>query len=138
MKVKGFSFPYDLPMIFSTIKQIYATRRKLRDLTLQELMEESVLSDQPAVTSRHQTEDLVKLYRLISWYYHRVLKENNPCFVRSLILYYHAKSCGLEVQLVIGFYKKDKIEGHAWIILNGEIFCDQESFVQEFTEILSW
>lgn len=138
MSVKGFSFPSDLPMMLSIIKQIYTTRRKLRKRTLQELMEESTLPHPQSLARRHEVEGLVKRYRLISWYYRRVLREQNPCFVRSLILYDCAKRTGFDVQLVVGFRKSDKINGHAWILLNGELFCEQESFVQTYTEILSW
>ncbi len=138
MNVKEFSLPGDLPMMLSTIEKIYITRRKLRKRTLQELMEESVFPDQHGLARRHEVKDLIKRYRLISWYYRRVLKEKNPCFVRSLILYDRAKKIGFDVQLVVGFRKNEKISGHAWILLNGELFCDQESFVQTYTEILSW
>lgn len=136
--MKGFSFPFDLPMMLLTIKQIHATRKKLRKWTLQELMEAFTPSDRLGESNDYQVDDLVKTYRLISWYYRRVLKENNPCFVRSLILYDRAKRAGFDVQLIVGFRKSDKIKGHAWILLNGELFCDQKSFIQRYTEILSW
>lgn len=140
MKVKGFSVPSDIPMAILILKRIGVYRRQLASLSLEEIMRRSQLQV-PQITTLSLEEKisaLRKTYRLVSWYYRRILKASNPCLVRSLVIYEQAKKMGLEVQLVIGFQKNDQINGHGWIVLEGEAFGDSREQLSKYTEIISW
>lgn|GEM_PF-2841330 len=140
MKVKGFSIPTDIPLMIWILTRTVFYRRQLASMSLEEIMRVSQLqkvksNKLPAVVKRTRLE---KTYRLISWYYRRILKVSNPCFVRSLVIYEQAKRMGLDVQLIIGFQKNDQINGHGWILLDDEVFIDSKTHLEEYTEIISW
>jgi hypothetical protein len=56
----------------------------------------------------------------------------NTCLKRSLILYHFLRKQGTDVQICFGInYKKDiplterkEMEGHAWLLLNGDIYLE--------------
>lgn len=56
-----------------------------------------------------------------------VKKYNLMCYNRSLVLYYLASKCGIDIAFCIGFRKKITLEqkrilvGHAWIEWKGEV-----------------
>lgn len=64
----------------------------------------------------------------------------NTCLKRSLTLYHFFRSMGTEVQICFGVRKKDTpdatgrqdIEGHAWLLNNGELFRERNAEAQTF------
>lgn len=140
MKVKGFAVPMDFPVIAETVKDIYRFRQMLNHSTLEEIMEagNSQNRQRQVVDKAKALRLLRQKYRLVTWYYRRIFRANNPCFVRSLILYEMAKQTGLDVRLVVGFQKNETIEGHGWIEIEGEPFCEAADFLSNYREIISW
>ena len=58
----------------------------------------------------------------------------NTCLKRSLLLYHFLNKIGVKVKICFGvkYYNnmisknlKDSLEGHAWLLLNGEIFLER-------------
>jgi hypothetical protein len=57
----------------------------------------------------------------------------NKCLKRSLILYYYLRKLGMNVHICFGVRhnsqtlngkSKEKLEGHAWLLYNGDIFLE--------------
>ncbi len=64
----------------------------------------------------------------------KYLKGRNPCLRRSLILYHLLRKSGMDVHICFGVrfnevqlasQKQKKLEGHAWLLYNGEIFLER-------------
>ncbi len=64
----------------------------------------------------------------------------NTCLKRSLILYHFLRKVGIDTQICFGVrYKKGltdtsggkKLEGHAWLLYNGDIFLETNSEIIE-------
>ena len=53
------------------------------------------------------------------------------CWKRALVLYHFLRKAGVNVQICFGvrlpnIEAKDELEGHAWLIYNGEIFLERD------------
>ncbi|MCK6493498.1 MAG: lasso peptide biosynthesis B2 protein [Nitrospira sp.] len=56
------------------------------------------------------------------------------CFPRTLALYWFARRRGLPVQFCCGVMKlHQRLEGHAWLMLNGGAFLEPSPYWQSFT-----
>jgi len=63
----------------------------------------------------------------------------NNCLKRSLLLYYTLLISGVRgVRIHIGVHKRDeKLDGHAWLTVGGDVFADTEEFVSKYRVIYS-
>ncbi|MCS6327268.1 MAG: lasso peptide biosynthesis B2 protein [Nitrospira sp.] len=61
------------------------------------------------------------------------------CFPRALTLFFFACRAGLAVQFNCGVMKCDqRLEGHAWLMLNGRDFLEPSSSWKAFTVTLTF
>ena len=61
---------------------------------------------------------------------------NSPCLKRSLVLYYLLRKHGFDIQICLGVkynevlsdneVEEKKLDGHAWLIYNGDIFMEKD------------
>ena len=61
------------------------------------------------------------------------------CFPRALALFFFARRAGLPVQFKCGVKKlNQRLEGHAWLVLDGHEFFEPSSYWQSFTVTLTF
>lgn len=67
-----------------------------------------------------------KAFRYSSFILLKLLKSNNPCLHRSLILFYLFRKKGLAVKIHFGVKNYiSPLKGHSWLSLNGKYFLEQ-------------
>jgi hypothetical protein len=119
-------------LIVGTGLVVWGVRVALRLVSLQRLL--NWLSYAPmAVDRRHNTMEDVAYYvdRWLTLFPYN-LKGN--CFPRALALYWFARRAGLPVQFNCGVIKLDRrLEGHAWLILDGREFLESSPHWRSFT-----
>jgi len=66
-------------------------------------------------------------------------RRRDNCLERSLLAYRFLAEAGGEPQLVWGVRRnKDKLEGHAWVVLDGDPLADPAEEVDSFTPITTF
>lgn len=138
MEYKGLSIPMDIPLFLHTVYKIYQFRGKIESKSLEGIFKDLEII-KPKVKAFSCEEDILKLkkiYRIVTWYYSKILNEDKPCFVRSLMIYEKAAELGIKVNIVVGFIRTDNIIGHSWNLIDDEIFMESEEFVKQYRKII--
>jgi hypothetical protein len=66
----------------------------------------------------------------------RVLKVKRPCFLRSLIVFHLMRRERVSIRIVLGVRKMASlIEGHSWLLLNGDPLLEQSDPLLTYTEV---
>ena len=66
----------------------------------------------------------------------RVLKDPNPCMIRSLILYELCLRDDVRASLKTGVYKEGgDLKGHSWLEVAGEPLNEDRRFLERFTVV---
>ncbi|HZX15060.1 MAG TPA: lasso peptide biosynthesis B2 protein, partial [Thermodesulfobacteriota bacterium] len=65
------------------------------------------------------------------------------CWKRALVLYHFLRKAGVNVQICFGvrlpnIEAKDELEGHAWLIYNGEIFLERDIEMAKTYKVTYW
>ena len=69
----------------------------------------------------------------------RCLRVRNPCLLRSLTLFRLFRKAGFDVQIYFGVKKNASLlEGHSWLLLNGDLLLEQGDPQITYTEIYSY
>ncbi len=90
------------------------------------------------ISSYSQEELLHKMY-VFCRRIQRLVKDERPCLVRSLILFEVCMARGIDAHLVIGAgLSQDNLEGHAWIEVGGVPFMENEETLSCYTEMLRY
>ena len=64
----------------------------------------------------------------------------STCLKQSLVLYHFLRGLGIDVDICFGVRYKDqlsdgkvrrKLEGHAWLLHNGEVFQEKDTFLAQ-------
>ena len=124
-------------LILSTGLVVCGVRVALRLVSLKRLLH--WLACKPMSGRREETsiEDVV--YYLDRWLAIFPYHPNGNCFPRALTLFFYACREGLPVQFNCGVMKLDhRLEGHAWLMLNGRDFLESSSYWKAFTVTLTF
>jgi hypothetical protein len=79
-------------------------------------------------------EQLDKLWRLLSFTQRYVLRDGKPCLRRSLVLYRWSIRRDLPAGIAIGLRRiPDGITGHAWLLLEGAPYRENEAYLRQLT-----
>lgn len=85
----------------------------------------------------HGIDDLA--YYLDRWLSIFPYHPKGNCFPRALTLFFYACRAGMPVQFNCGVMKLDqRLEGHAWLMLNGRVFLEPSSYWKDFTVTLTF
>lgn len=69
----------------------------------------------------------------------RLVKDERPCLVKSLILFEVCMAKGIDAHLVIGAgISQNNLDGHAWIEVGGVPFRENEEKLKRYTEMLRY
>jgi len=69
----------------------------------------------------------------------RCLRAKNPCLLRCLTLFRLFRKAGFDVQIYFGVKKNASLlEGHSWLLLNGDLLLEQGDPQITYTEIYSY
>lgn len=80
--------------------------------------------------------ELDKVYRAATFVLRRLLRSKRPCLRRSLVAYRWCRKRGLEADIVIGVQKTDdKLESHAWLVIDGQPFRENREELDKYTPI---
>ncbi len=96
----------------------------------------------PRVLKDYENLDLEKPKEKIAVFTNYILSRNfwiyrGSCLKRSLVLYYLLRKYGIDIQICLGIkydeelsdsgVKERKLDGHAWLPYNGDIFPERDS-----------
>ena len=85
---------------------------------------------------QHKAE-LDRIWRLVNFILTKVFRSSKPCLIRSVLLYRWCREHGLDGEVAIGVYKTASgLKGHAWLILDGLPFREEEASVAQYTVML--
>lgn len=72
-------------------------------------------------------DDTERLVKFVDFFLRRVFRSRNPCLLRSMLLFRHMRSAGLDVRIAFGVGDLDAVlRGHAWLIYEGRHFLERE------------
>ena len=61
------------------------------------------------------------------------------CLERSLLVYRFLSRAGAEPELVVGFSRsRGTVQGHAWVIVDGQALYEQDEPLDEFERVISF
>lgn len=89
-----------------------------------------------------EREDLERArlaWKYANFFLLRCLRVRNPCLLRSLTLFRLFRKAGFDVQIYFGVKKNGSLlEGHSWLLLNGDLLLEQRDPQITYTEIYSY
>lgn len=136
MRFKSFIFPKDLNIILVIPFKIAYFRRLVNRKGFNYLISGFEGNHFTLDADSIFIEKLNKYYKATTFFLIKVFKDPNPCMIRSLILYQLCGKNSVKASLVTGVNKiKGVLSGHSWIVINGEPFNENKSFVSSFTVI---
>lgn len=88
----------------------------------------------PTGRGQAKREDLDKLWRWLRFIQTRIWRDHKPCLRRSLVLYRWCVLHGITAEVIIGVRRTpDGITGHAWLLLDGVPYQENENNLEQFT-----
>lgn len=119
-------------LVVGTGLVVWGVRVALRLVSLQRLL--NWLSYAPMAGDRRQNTMEDVAYYVDRWLTLFPYNLKGNCFPRALALYWFARRAGLPVQFNCGVIKLDRrLEGHAWLILDGREFLESSPHWRSFT-----
>ena len=99
--------------------------------------------DQPAKNRNPLGPDEIEQAKFIWNYAHfilvKCLQVKNPCFLRSLLLFWILRGKGLESKIYFGVKKRGSpLEGHSWISLNGKFLLEESDPQLTYIDIFAY
>ncbi len=132
MRNKGFSIPGDIILLgwgtfwlawYSIQLRLYSPLAIIEQIN-------TLPRGAPGIGSREQLDRLWRLLRFIQ----RSIRDGKPCLRRSLVLYRWSISHGLPAGIAIGLKRiPTGITGHAWLLLEGAPYRENEAHLQQLT-----
>ena len=113
---KGFSFPADIPLFFTSLTKVLKWKRLVRTRGFNNILSELDgihinKTPGPAVETR-----LTKYHRIAYFYLTRIIRHKNPCIIASLSIFDICRGLNIPATLVVGADKENQsIEGHSWV-----------------------
>lgn len=124
-------------LILRTGLVVCGVRVALRLISLKRLLHWLACKPSPDRRGETSLEDVV--YYLDRWLAIFPYHPKGNCFPRTLTLFFYARRAGLPVQFNCGVMKRDqRLEGHAWLTLNGRDFLELSSYWKGFTVTLTF
>ncbi len=124
-------------LIVSTGLVVCGVRVALRVLSLKKVLHWLDRKPASAAIGKNGIEDVA--YYLDRWLSIFPYHPKGNCFPRALTLFLYARRAGLPVQFQCGVMKLDhRLEGHAWLMLNGRDFLEPSSYWKAFTVTLTF
>lgn len=131
------SWPRKYRLILSTGLVVWGVRVALRLVSLKRLLHWLASKGAPRCSGKDAIEDVA--YYLDRWLFLFPYHPKGNCFPRALTLFFYACRAGLPVQFNCGVMKLDhRLEGHAWLMLNGRDFLEPSSYWKAFTVTLTF
>ena len=91
----------------------------------------------PTDRGEAKLEDLDKLWRWLRFIQTRIWRDHKPCLRRTLVLYRWCVQQGLPAEVTIGVKRTpDGITGHAWLLLDGVPYQENETNLEQFTSLI--
>lgn len=88
----------------------------------------------PSGNGEAKLADLDKLWRWLRFIQTRIWRDHKPCLRRSLVLYRWCVLHGITAEVIIGVRRTpDGITGHAWLLLDGVPYQENENNLEQFT-----
>lgn len=119
-------------MIIGTGMAVFLIRFALQVMSLPQLLRWLTCNPVAGEPVQETMEDVV--YYVDRWLALFPYNPKGNCFPRALTLYRFARRCGLAVQFRCGVMKlNQRLEGHAWLMLDGRDFMEPSRYWQFFT-----
>jgi len=79
------------------------------------------------------TEKIELIFKFTNFMLHKVFRSQNPCMLRSLLLFRYLNMMGLDMKIAFGVKPEaDKLKGHAWLIHEADYFLESEDPTREY------
>lgn len=116
--------PDDIPQIFIVGYFIWSISKKLHEKDLPSLLGTLRLGPRPRARDPYSSVERISRLRR-PWLWLPVLNAKNTCYVRAMTLYRFLDpgSSDLKIHFGVepGATPEDRLKGHAWVTLNGEV-----------------
>lgn len=124
-------------LIVSTGLVVCGVRVALRVLSLKKVLHWLARKPARGAIGENGIDDVA--YYLDRWLSIFPYHPKGNCFPRALSLFLYARRAGLPVQFQCGVMKLNhRLEGHAWLMLNGRDFLEPSSYWKAFTVTLTF
>jgi hypothetical protein len=133
---KGFSIPKDIYIFILIPVRIIIIRKKLKKTGFNKLL---LMFNENNLT---ETADdvfilkLKKIYKASTFFLQKIFRDQNPCIIRTLLLYELCCKNIFKANIITGFYKENNdIKGHSWLEVNEKPLCEDQNKLNKFIVI---
>lgn len=142
VSLRGFLLPQDTGMILRTFflcaRYAYLVKVRSVESILDDLERAENKTDRPASAKEEDLARLAKARKAADFFLRRLMGYRTPCLPRALVLYRWCVSNAIAAEIAIGVRKDEGIlKGHAWIILQGRPFMEDEAEIWRYRIMLS-
>ena len=136
MNYKSFNLPKDFYIFTFVICKIIYFRLKVNRIgynTLLDRLEGNVFKGK---ADKDFLARYNKLYKASTFFLIKILKDPNPCMIRSLILYELCSKYDIKVSFKTGIRKNmGALGGHSWLEIGGEAINENKEYINNYTVI---
>lgn len=136
MEYKGFSFPKDLPIFFSSPFRIIFIKIKIKKTGYNQILLQFGKNDLYKIADGVFITSLEKQFKALTFFLHKIFKDSNLCMTRTVLLYEDCAKNKIKARIMTGFYKNTgKLYGHCWLEINGKPICEDRESLSKYTVI---
>ena len=136
MHYRSFSFPRDINIFIFVILKIIHFRVKVNRIGYNTILKSLEGSRMNGKADKDFLSKYNKFYKASSFLLIWLLKDPNPCMIRSLILHELCTMNKVNSVLKTGVKKNNQLlDGHSWVEIDGEPINEKRQYLKGFTVI---